>query len=356
MNKLPFLRRAALLAVGFTFSISLHAHPAADAMTEAAKKLLATLKAEQKAKAHYPDLKAEARHAWHFIPTEMVSFGRKGLPFTEMSDDQRKLALALLRSALSEPGYSKATSIMSLEAVLKEFEKNSKVDRNPILYFVSIYGTPDAKGTWAWRFEGHHLSLSFTIVDGKEVVAVPSFMGTNPAEVREGARKGLRVLGVEEDLGRELVKSLSAEQRKAAIYAEKAPADILTASAPGLKGPPAKITPLTPEGISYSRLNSAQQELLKKIVAEYANRVRSDVAKVDLAKAAKAGWDKTSFAWAGGIERGEGHYYRVQGPTFLLEYDNTQNNANHVHAVWRDFANDFGEDLLKRHYEQAHRK
>jgi hypothetical protein len=320
MNNRPFLRRAALLAAALAGSLSLHAHPAADAMTAAANKFLAALKPEQKAQAHYADLKSEARQAWHFIPTEMVSFGRKGLPFTQMSDDQRKLALALLQSALSDGGYAKATGIMSLEAVLKEFEKNSKIDRNPILYFVSIYGTPDAKGTWAWRFEGHHLSLSFTIVDGKEVAAVPSFMGTNPAEVREGAKKGLRVLGKEEDLGRELAKSLS------------------------------------PEGIGYGKLNGAQQELLKSLVAEYANRVRPDVAKGDLDKIAKAGWDKVAFAWAGGLNKGDGHYYRVQGPTFLLEYDNTQNNANHVHAVWRDFTNDFGEDLLKRHYEQAHRK
>ncbi len=349
MNKLQFLRRSALLAAGFALSLSLHAHPAADAMTDAAKKFLAALKPEQKAKAHYADLKAEARQAWHFIPTEMVSFGRKGLPMTEMADDQRKLALALLQSALSEGGYAKASGIFSLEGVLKQFEKNSKVDRNPILYFVSIYGTPDAKGTWAWRFEGHHLSLSFTIVDGKEVVAVPSFMGTNPAEVREGPKKGLRVLGVEEDLGRELVKSLSADQRTTAVFAEKAPSDIIT-------GAKVKAERLAPEGIAYAKLNGAQQEQLKRVVAEYANRVRSDVAKGDLEKIAKAGWDKVAFAWAGGLERGDGHYYRVQGPTFLLEYDNTQNNANHVHAVWRDFANDFGEDLLKRHYEQAHRK
>ncbi len=325
-------------------------------MTDAAKKFLATLNAEQKTKAHYPDIKSDARQAWHFIPTEMVSFGRKGLPMTQMTEDQRKLAMALLKSAMSEPGYTKATSIISLEAVLKEMEKNGKVDRNPVFYFVSVYGTPDAKGTWAWRFEGHHLSLSFTIVDGKEVAAVPTFMGTNPAEVREGPKKGLRVLGKEEDLGRELVKSLSADLRKIAIYAEKAPADIITASGPGLKGPPAKITPLSPEGVSYGKLNGAQQELIKKIVAEYANRVRADIASEDLAKIAKAGWDKVTFAWAGGLELGEGHYYRVQGPTFLLEYDNTQNNANHVHAVWRDFANDFGEDMLKRHYEQAHKK
>ncbi len=318
-------------------------------MAEAAKKFLAALDDGQKSKAHYADLKAEARQAWHFIPTEMVSFGRKGLPFTQMTEPQRKLALALLQSALSESGYAKAAGIMSLEAVLKEFEKNSKVDRNPVLYFVSIYGTPDAKGTWAWRFEGHHLSLSFTIVDGKEVAAVPSFMGTNPAEVREGAKKGLRVLGKEEDLGRQLAKSLTAEQRSTAVFAEKAPSDIIT-------GAKVKAERLSPEGISYAKLTGVQQELLKSVVAEYANRVRPDVAKGDLEKIAKAGWDKVAFAWAGGMNQGDGHYYRVQGPTFLLEYDNTQNNANHVHAVWRDFTNDFGEDLLKRHYEQSHKK
>ena len=156
MNKLAILRRAVLLAVALAGSFSLHAHPAADAMADGAKKFLAALKPEQKAKAHYADMKVEARTAWHFIPTEMVSFGRKGLPFTEMTEAQRKLALALLQSALSEGGYTKATSIMSLESVLRELEKNGKVDRNPILYFVSIYGTPDAKGTWGWRFEGHH--------------------------------------------------------------------------------------------------------------------------------------------------------------------------------------------------------
>jgi len=318
-------------------------------MTAAANKFLGALKPEQKAKAHYADLKADARQAWHFIPTEMVTFGRKGLPMTEMTEEQRKLAMALLQSAMSEHGYTKATDIISLENVLRELEKNGKVDRNPIKYFVSIYGTPDAKGTWAWRFEGHHLSLSFTIVEGKEFAAVPSFMGTNPAEVREGPKKGLRVLGVEEDLGRELAKSLSAEQRPTGIYDKTAPKDIITGADRVAKR-------LEPEGIAYAKLNGAQKDLLKKIVAEYANRVRADVAKADLAKIDAAGWDKVAFAWAGGLERGEGHYYRVQGPTFLLEYDNTQNNANHVHAVWRDFTNDFGEDLLKKHYEQAHKK
>ncbi len=328
---------------------SLRAHPAAEEMAAAANKFLATLKPEQKAKAHYADLKAEARHQWHFIPTEMVSFGRKGLPLKEMSADQRALAMKLLSTGVSEAGYAKVTSIMSLEAVLKQFEKNPKVDRNSDLYFVSIYGKPEAKGTWAWRYEGHHLSLSFTVVDGEIFAVTPTFMGTNPAEVRQGPKKGLRVLGEEEDLARELVKSLNADQRTLAIYDKVAPKDVIT-------GADRVAKPLKPEGLSFGKLTDAQKKLLKRIVAEYAGRARPDLAKLELAKIEKAGWDSVHFAWAGGLEKGDGHYYRVQGTGFLLEYDNTQNDANHVHAVWRDFQNDFGGDILKKHYDQAHPK
>ncbi len=349
-----------MLSLSFALSLattSLRAHPAADEMAAAAQKFAATLTAEQKAKGLYPDVKAEARKQWHFIPSEMVKFGRKGVPFLDLNEDQRKLALALLRTGLSDAGYTKATNIMSLEAVLKSIEKpGGKVDRNPIKYFVSIYGTPDAKGTWGWRFEGHHMSLCFTIVDGKSISSSPTFMGTNPAEVREGARKGVRVLRREEDLARQLVKSLNAEQSAVAIFDATAPKEIITAAAPGLDGPPAKVTPLKPEGLAFSKLTSSQQEQLKQIVDEFALRIRRDLAKGDLAKIEKAGWDKVHFAWAGGKERGQGHYYRVQGTTFLIEYDNTQNDANHVHSVWRDFNGDFGDDILAKHYANAHGK
>jgi len=221
------------------------------------------------------------------------------------------------------------------------------VDRNPIKYFISVYGKPDAKGTWGWRFEGHHLSLSFTIVDGKLFSGTPSFMGSNPAEVKEGPRKGVRVLGREEDLARQLVKSLDATQQNAALFDKVAPKDIITAADRTAKA-------LSPEGIAYGKLDAKQKAQLKAVVGEYVNRLRPDLAKMDLAKIEKGGWDKVHFAWAGPMEPGEGHYYRVQGPTFLLEYDNTQNGANHVHAVWRDFNGDFGDDLLKKHYAEAH--
>ncbi len=348
MKRLPILA-AVIVALLHLATPAARAHPAAEEMAAAANKFLATLKPEQKAKAHYADLKAEARHLWHFIPTEMVTFGRKGLSLREMSAEQRTLTMALLATGMSEAGYAKATGIMSLETVLKQFEKSPKVDRNPEVYFVSIYGQPSAKGTWAWRYEGHHLSLSFTIVNGELFATVPSFMGTNPGEVREGPKKGLRVLGKEEDLARELVKSLNPEQRAIAIYDKVAPKDVITGADRVAKA-------LKPEGIAFAKLTAAQKDLLKRVVAEYAGRARADLAKLDIAKIEKAGWDSLHFAWAGGVEKGHGHYYRVQGAGFLLEYDNTQNDANHVHAVWRDLENDFGGDILKKHYDQAHPK
>jgi len=183
-------------------------------------------------------------------------------------------------------------------------------------------------------------------VRGDTVLATPSFMGTNPAEVKNGPRTGLRVLAKEDDLGRELVKSLDDAQRKLAVITNTAPSDIITSNA-------RKAKRLEPAGLPVAQMKEPQRKLLRSLVDEYVARNRAEVAKADWAKIEKAGWDKTTFAWAGALERGQGHYYRVQGPTFLLEYDNTQNNANHIHAVWRDFENDFGDDLLRKHYEET---
>ncbi|MFT4692233.1 MAG: hypothetical protein ACI9OD_004464 [Limisphaerales bacterium] len=320
---------------------------ASAAMATAANKFLAALDEKQKSKATY-DLKAEDRFRWHFIPTEMVKGGRTGLPMTEMKPDQRKLALALLRSAMSAPGFKKARQIMALEGILRAAEKGGRFDRNPIWYFVSIFGEPSAKGTWAWRFEGHHMSMAFTIIEGKAVISTPSFMGSNPGKVLSGKNKGLRVLGPEEDLARDLVLSLDDKQRSQAIFAEKAPRDILTSAN-------RKAEMLDPKGVAYGSLNKEQQAVLIKLVSEYVNRNRSELATADLAKIKKAGWDKVTFAWAGGFEMGQGHYYRVQGPTFIMEYANTQNNAYHVHATYRDFKSDYGEDLLVRHFANEHK-
>jgi hypothetical protein len=313
-------------------------------MTAAAQNLLAALNDEQRGKAVF-ELKDDERLNWHFIPKE-----RKGLTLKEMSSAQRHLAYGLLSAGLSHRGYLKATTIMSLEQILQEMEgAGRKFPRDPELYHVSIFGKPSATGTWGWRVEGHHLSVNFTIVDGQVGAATPSFMGTNPAEVRQGSRAGLRVLGVEEDLARELVKSLSTEDRKNALIDVKAPDDIITAAS-------RKAEIKDPKGLPLSKLSAKQREIAMKVIREYVGRVRPELASADLAKIEKADTGKILFAWAGGLEKGEKHYYRLHGPTFLLEYDNTQNDANHVHAVWRDLQNDFGLDLLGEHYEKSHTK
>jgi hypothetical protein len=330
--------------------LSARAHPAddtravAEEMAAAANNLLATLTPEQAAQAAYP-LNDNERFNWHFIPRE-----RKGLSFKEMTPEQKHLAHALLSTALSHRGYLKASTIMSLEQVLRDLEQGKGPPRDPERYFVTIFGKPDAKATWGWRVEGHHLSLNFMLVEGKGISVTPSFLGSNPGEVREGPRKGLRVLGAEEDLARQLVKSLNDEQKKAAIYTNTAPREIIT-------GNDRKARALTPTGISAAKLNAAQTELVWQLIKEYVYRYRPEIADHDLKKIEQAGTKKLYFAWAGSIEPKEGHYYRVQGPTFLMEYDNTQNDANHIHAVWRDIEHDFGEDLLREHYDRTpHRK
>lgn len=317
------------------------AHAGVEDMSTAANNLLNALTPEQKAKAVY-ELKADERQNWHFIPKE-----RNGLTLKEMTPAQQRLALALLSSGMSSRGTSQALTIMSLEQVLYDLE-NKSPKRDPEKYYFTIFGEPGATKAWGWRVEGHHVSLNFTL-DGTTVSPTPSFMGSNPGEIREGSRKGLRVLGGEEEIGRKLLKSLDAKQQAKAIYTKEAPKEVITAAE-------RKVKPLEAVGISYKELNASQKTMLMDIIKAYVERVRPEISSVELAKIEKAGLDSILFAWAGGTEQGEGQYYRVQGPTFLLEYDNTQNNNNHVHAVWRDFNGDFGEDILAKHYALEHKK
>jgi hypothetical protein len=340
-SSLRLLLALTLLAPGLSAA---RAHPAAEQMAAAASKLLASLKPEQAAKAKF-EFKNDVRLDWHYIPKE-----RKGIPLKDLSTDQQQLALDLLATGLSAQGMGTARTIMSLEPVLAEQEgAGRRFPRDPALYHVFIFGQPDPKGTWGWRFEGHHLSANFTIVNGEFFASTPSFFGSNPAEIRQGPRKGLRALDGEEDLGRQLVKSLTDDQRKTAVLSAEAPKEILTEAK-------RKVQPLDATGITAAQLEPAQRATLLRLIQRYVQRVRPELASADLAKIEKAGFQKIQFAWLGGLEKGEGHYYRVQGPTFLLEYDNTQNNNNHVHAVWRDFDGDFGEDILKKHYDEAHAK
>jgi hypothetical protein len=330
-----------LTFIAFAFTAVCDAHVAGEEMAAAANKFLDALAPEQRAKATF-EFKSDERQDWHFIPKL-----RKGLSFKEMSSDQRKNAHALLSSGLSAHGYGKATNIISLEPVLKELEgPRGAMVRDGELYYFSIFGKPEPKGTWGWRVEGHHFSANFTVVKGELFSGTPNFMGTNPAEIRQGPRKGLRVLAEDEDLGRALVKAFNEEQRKAVIFDKTAPRDIITANK-------RKVMPLETAGLPASKMTKEQSTQLQGLVRNYIHRLRGDLAEVDLAKIGKAGWDKVYFAWAGGTEKGQPHYYRVQGPTFLIEYDNTQNDANHIHAVLRDFDNDFGEDLLRKHYQEV---
>ncbi|PYR12645.1 MAG: hypothetical protein DMG00_08570 [Acidobacteria bacterium] len=351
LNSRLILAAAALavLAVGSTIA----ADRSSSAMASAATKFLDSLTPDQRQEATFA-FNADERLRWHFIPTEM--YPRKGLLVKQMTEPQRRLAHDLLKAGLSQRGYMTASQIMDLETVLDGIEaaqrtretspRGQPLVRDPEKYFFSIFGTPSTHDTWGWRVEGHHVSLHFNVVNGSLVAAAPTFFGSNPAEVREGPKKGLRILGAEEDGARALVESLDASQREKAIFRKEAPGDIITMAN-------VKIDPLAPEGIPMSALNANQRALLTKLIDVYTGYMAADIATDRVARLKKAGEDKIVFAWAGPMERGKRHYYRVQGPTFLIEYDNTQNDANHIHSVWRDFNGDFGQDLLRDHVKSV---
>lgn len=318
---------------------------AAREMARAAGRWLGALSPELRAEAVFPVENPE-RYNWNFVPRE-----RLGVAFGAMDPAQRGLAEALVASGLSHLGYIKAQTIVSLEPILAELEGPGRARvRNPEDYFLTVFGEPGERATWGWRFEGHHLSLNFVVAGGVAVAGTPSFFGANPARVPRGPREGLRALPEEEDAGRALAASLDAGQWRVALVAEVAPADIVT-------GASRKAWELEPKGISWGELRGDQQALLRALVEVYVRRERAELAARDLEKMEAAGWAEVYFAWAGGREPGQKHYYRVQGPTFLIEYDNTQNGGNHIHSVYRDWEGDFGEDLLRRHYaESAHGK
>ena len=331
------------LAVGLTAATRAYRSPA-ESMADAATRFLASLSDSQRAVATFP-LASEERLRWAFIPNEM--WPRKGVTIKAMSESQRALAHALLKTGLSQRGYLATTTIIELENVLQVVEgANRRFPRDPEMYWFAVFGTPAAKGAWGWRFEGHHVSLHFTIADGKVIATTPTFLGTNPAEVREGPRRGLRVLAAEEDAGRALVEALTPAQRSTAVLSDVAPNDILTTNK-------LDIEPLAPPGIRAADLRPPQRELLMKLIDVYASVMSPELAAARLAALRSAGIDNITFAWAGGLERGARHYYRIQGPTFLVEYDNTQNDGNHIHSVWRDFKGDFGRDLLREHLRSA---
>ncbi|MCA9118904.1 MAG: DUF3500 domain-containing protein [Planctomycetaceae bacterium] len=310
-------------------------------VTGKATAFVGTLTDEQKAIAVLAFDKPE-RFDWHFIPKEY----RKGLQLKEMNEPQRKAAHALLQATLSEIGYGKATSIMQLEHILYvlEHERNSnKWARETDRYYFTIFGTPSEKGDWGLSIEGHHLSLNFTVKDGEITSSTPTFFASNPStvmnEVEGGLPKGTRVLKKEEQLAFDLLNSLSPEQKAAAVIADTAPSEIRAAGEP---------QPPTDEkvGIKFTDLDEAQQGTMKKLVGSYAENMPKEIRDARIDAIVKAGPENVRFAWAGASKPGIGHYYRIQGPTFLIEFVNTQpdpagNPANHIHCVWRDMKGDF---------------
>lgn len=331
---------AGIVAVATVFATITLTAQKKQSLHQSATSFLNSLSTEQKAKATYP-FDSEERFNWFFVPRD-----RKGLSLKDMTPTQQENALKLLATSLSASGYKKAEGIRQLEVLLHEMEQGRGPTRDLGLYYVTIFGEPSEKGTWAWRYEGHHLSLHWTSIKGTVVASSPQFLGSNPGEVKTGAKAGTRYLAGEEDLARSLVKSLNEEQAKMAILSQTAPSDIIT-------GAMRKAKALEDKGIPYSNLTKEQQSIFNTVLMEYANVQAPETAKRRINAIRKSGMETVKFAWMGGLEKGQAHYYRIQGATFLIEYDNTQNNANHIHSVWRDFDGDFGEDLLAKHYKSA---
>jgi Protein of unknown function (DUF3500) len=283
-----------------------------------------------------------ARSDWHYTPRS-----RDGVAWKSMSAPQRDASLALLRSALSDSGIAKVRAVMALEIALRELEAFGLM-RDPDNYAFAIFGTPGAPA-WGWRIEGHHLSLHFTLRADRHVATLPQFFGANPAVVpRDTAalapRKGFALLGAEEELAREWLQGLSAAQRRSAVFEARPFGDIVTRNA-------ARVDRLAPVGLEFAAMSPAQQARVLKLIAAFADHLQPELADARLARVRAGTLESIRVGWAGSTRRGEPYYFRLQGATFLIEFDNS--GGNHVHSVWRDFQGDWGRDVLAEHYRRA---
>lgn len=303
------------------------------AMMMGAKAFLGSITPEQKAQASFKFDDAE-RLNWHFIPRE-----RKGLPLKSLEGQSLKQAHAFIRTGLSEAGYDQTLNVMSLEELLFLLEggdRETRRDRrDPGKYYLSVFGEPAETGDWGWRLEGHHISLNFTIKDGKVVSSTPEFFGANPGTIDAGKGRQIRVLGPEEDIARQVLKLCTPEQQTLCWISKEAPGEV-----PGPGAAQAAVA--DPVGLPYAKMSEDQKKLIQDLLSEYLKNLPADIEQERRAAINAAGVDKLYFAWYGLSELHEPHHYRVQGPTFVIEYNNTQNNANHVHSMWRNLAGDFG--------------
>lgn len=309
-------------------------------MAEAVNAYLESLDEGQLKQSQFPFDSAD-RSDWHYVPKE-----RKGLSWAAMTAEQLHLSKQVFVIAFSESGHAKAKGVIAGENILWEKSDHSEF-RNPKKYFVSVFGTPTTTGSWGVAIEGHHLSVNITVVDGHEVFVTPSFFGANPDVHDQGPLKGSRPLAGEADQALKLVSMLDEAQFAQAKFSDKPLKEIITQA-------DRKVVPLAEVGLSAAKMNEAQRSQLLVLIREYVGRYRAPIAEDDMVKIESAGIEKIHLGWAGSTTLGERMYYRVQGPTFLLEYANVQNKGNHAHAVWRDFENDFGYDALKQHIAHEH--
>lgn len=332
----------------FLVVVAISSHIAAQSPVAAANSFIKLLDTAQKHQVLYP-FDDEERYVYHYFPVN----DRKGLPIGNMNTAQRKAAFGLVRACLTQSTAKKIDEIIQLEVLLKQIENRKEDDhfRDPSKYYFTVFGIPDQNTIWGWRIEGHHVYFNFSAKDNKLVAGTPAFLGSNPAIVQDGPDKGKEILKEERETGLALLKMLNKDQLKKAVISDEAPGDILTA----VKRDP-KIE--SQEGIIYSSLTGSQQQQLLAIINLYVHRFTKLFAEDMLKDIQKAGIDNLRFAWAGQQVTGPGHphYYRIQGPTIIIEYDNTQNNGNHLHTVVRDLKNDFGGDLLLQHYRASHSK
>jgi hypothetical protein len=320
--------------------LSQQAEPTGLRLTNAGQRFVASLKPEQKAKALF-SFEDKERTNWNFVPLQDKDGKptRKGLRLDEMTDEQKDLARQLVAAGTSASGYEKATTIMSLENILLDLEKGKGPTRNPGWYFVSIFGTPSKDTKWGCRVEGHHLSLNFTLDHGQMVSATPFFFGANPATVKGGSRNGLRTLPEAEDAARDLFDSLDADQKKVAFQSKQFPEIEQGKPSPNV-GPPV--------GLAAPRMTDKQKGLLQQLIDGYAGRMPPDIAATELTAIKEAGLDKVTFAFARDEDKpGKPYTYRVQGPTFVIEFlniqeDSAKNPANHIHSSYRKIQGDFG--------------
>lgn len=335
-----------LLILFFVFSFTIQS--AGQSLSSKANTFLNSLSEELRLKVLFT-LEDEERFNMNYVPLP-----RKGPTFHDFDTKQSKAAMDLLQSSLGKEGFRKSQEIIALEKILRIIENNAndtmpngRPRRDPLNYHFCIFGEPSSKKPWGWRFEGHHVSLNFTSSDGKISASTPSFFGTNPGIVNSTEQKGKEVLKEEASLGFQLINSMGEEQLKIARFAEEAPNDVMSINK-------RKAVPLEPVGILYTALSEDQKEELLKLVNVYLTTFEPDFEARFWKQIRQQGVENLSFAWAGSLQPGTGHYYRIQGSSLLIEYDNSQNNANHAHAVVRDLKNDYGEDILKEHYKKHH--